>query len=164
MGLAIVVVSSTPLGAQPVPLAIDDARLAPLLRAAEQFDRKRHGFTPLPTGGPMSLDGTASDGRYDAMLHCTDRPYRTIAFRREGVGYRWVGEQQSFDGPRVDKTVDGLLRESITLTYDIEPVSGAPVHRLHVSYWGLNDPFGGVDEPGVEDARRVLRAWGYRHP
>ncbi len=67
------------------------------------------------------------------MLHIASRTYRTIAFRRDGQGYRWIGEQETFTGPHKYTTVDGTFNEEIVLTYEVEHVSGPPLNLPNIS-------------------------------
>ena len=114
---------------------MSDPKLQPMLTAAAFFDRVGYGFSPMPTKADVRLE-VRSGRAYDAMLHIYSRTSRTIAFRKIDKGYRWIGEQESFQGPKQYTTVDGTFYESISLTYDIEKVSGYPINRLNISYWG----------------------------
>lgn len=148
-------------GEGPQTVAVDDPRVASLWRAAGSFQREQHGFTPLPMHGQVGLEINMDGGGYDAMLHSSNRPYRTIAFRRTPDGFRWIGEQQSFLGPREFDTADGKTREQITLTYEIENVSGHPVNRLNVAYYGPDEALRKAEALRLEQVRPTLRAWGY---
>lgn len=64
---------------------------------------------------------------YDAMLHIDGVTSRTVAFRRVGEAYKWIGEQETHTGPNTYTSVDGTFKESITVTYETEPVSGFPL-------------------------------------
>jgi hypothetical protein len=61
---------------------------------------------------------------YDAMLHVFGKTSRTVAFKRTGDGYEWIGEQETFEGPRKYGSVDGTFNETITVTYHRVPISG----------------------------------------
>lgn len=52
------------------------------------------------------------------MTHCLTftRRLRTIAFRKTSNGYRWISDQETFQGPKEYKTVDGTVREQLTFT------------------------------------------------
>ena len=64
------------------------------------------------------------------MLHIVSKTYRTIAFRKDALAYRWIGEQETFSGPHKYTTVDGTFNEEIVLTYEVEHLSGVPLNRL----------------------------------
>ena len=98
---------------------MDDPRIQPLLKAAASFNRLPYGFTPLPKAARVRWEWS-SGGRYDAMLHIYSKTSRTIAFRKINGGYRWIGEQETFQGPKQYTTVDGTFNECVMLTYEIE--------------------------------------------
>jgi len=147
-------------------VSAEDPRIAGLWRAAARFDRAQHGFTPLTISGEVKWESVPRHG-YDAMLH-TYSPNpggeRTIAFRRTANGYRWIGEQQTFNGPSEYDSVDGRVREQITIAYEIEPVSGAPLRQLSIHYWGKDPRLG--DDPAaaltLAQVRPILAEWGVR--
>lgn len=145
----------------PTETPVDDSRLDPLWRAAEAFDRESHGFSPLPTRGSVGWEKARGKG-YDAMLHQGGETYRTIAFVRTADGFRWIGEQESFEGPGVFHTVDGEQRERLTLTYEIAPVSGVPLNGLHAIYRGEDPRLAWPRTLGLADVEPILAEWGYR--
>jgi hypothetical protein len=130
-------------------------------------DRSQYGFTPLPKTGPVSIEGSSRLGGYDAMLHFGGDPYRTIAFRWDGKAYQWLGEQESFEGPRMWETADGRFHEEVTITYYKEAVYGAS-QGLTIGYRGPDDnlmmPRG--DRPNwsltLAEVNPLLEKWGYR--
>jgi len=122
-------------GFMPKRMSVSDLRVVPMIQAAESFDRAAYGFTPIPTNGLVYLESRATKN-YDTMLHFYGETSRTIAFRKTASGYRWIAEQETFTGPNLYTNVDGVFHEEITLTYDIESVSGYPTNKLHVEYWG----------------------------
>jgi hypothetical protein len=144
----------------PERVSMDDPRIQPLLTAASSFDRILNGFSPLPKTADVDLEWSRG-GRYDAMLHIYAKTSRTIAFRRIKGGYKWIGEQEIFEGPRQHKTPDGTFSEQIVLTYDIENVSGYPMNRLNVSYDGEDPRLANRWNLTLDDAKPVLREWGY---
>jgi hypothetical protein len=75
----------------------------------KRTDRAQYGFTPLRNSGPVSIERKSTHGGYDAMLHFGGKASRTIAFRWDGKDYQWLGEQESFEGPRMWDTPDALL-------------------------------------------------------
>src|SRR5215470_3885235 len=83
---------------------MDDPEVQTLLKAAASFDRMSYGFSPIPSAADVRLE-TRPTSQYDAMLHITAKTSRTIAFRKENGKYVWIGEQESFQGPRKYKTV-----------------------------------------------------------
>jgi hypothetical protein len=144
----------------PRNVALNDPRIKPLLTAAASFSRTEYGFTPLPIEARVRWESRPRAG-YDAMLHITSRTYRTIAFKRNAAGYRWIGEQETFTGPHKYETVDGTFNEEIVLTYEIEHVSGAPLNRLYISYHGDDPRLSWPRVLALADARSVLKQWGY---
>jgi hypothetical protein len=53
-------------------------------------DRAQYGFTPLPTSGPVSIEGKSTQSGYDGMLHFEGKASRTIAFRWGGKVYQSI--------------------------------------------------------------------------
>jgi hypothetical protein len=145
----------------PAETRVDDVRLAPLWQAAEAFDRESYGFSPLPRQGTVGWE-KARGASYDVMLHQGGQTYRTIAFAKTSNGYRWVGEQESFRGPRVFHTVDGDQHEEITLTYETKAISGAHLDRLNILYHGEDRRLSWLNQPTLADVEPVLVEWGYR--
>ena len=145
----------------PAETPVVDSRLDPLWRAAEAFDRESYGFSPLPTEGTVGWE-KAHGASYDAMLHQGGKTYRTIAFVKTADGYRWVGEQESFEGPGVFHTVDGEEHERITLTYETVAVSGVPLNGLHIIYHGEDRRLAWPKTLALADVEPVLAEWGYR--
>ena len=76
------------------------------------------------------------------MLHLEGRTTRTIAFRKNASGYCWIGEQETFQGPKTFKTPDGTFHEMIVLSCDDPRL--ADRHGLSLS-----------------DVKPILTEWGY---
>jgi hypothetical protein len=96
------------------------------------------GFTPLPKEAKIVLEGPGEG--YDAMLHVYGKTYRTIAFRKSNDGYKWIGEQEVYTGPRRYRDANNIIHnERLSIEYQIEPVDGIPVNRTYVHYFG-DDP------------------------
>jgi hypothetical protein len=157
------VVSISVIGC-PKKVKMDDPRIQPMLEAAKSFDRAAYGFSPIPASADVRLESRPR-ANYDAMLHIYSKTSRTIAFRKTDKGYRWIGEQEIFKGPKKYKTVDGILDEQIILTYEIERVSHYRLNRLNISYWGEDKQLvilsGRRDGLTLEDVKPVLKEWGY---
>jgi len=90
------------------------------------------------------------------MLHIGRK---TIAFRKGGSRYFWIGEQESFQGPKEYKTVDGTFREQIVFTFEKEPVSGFLLNRLNISYNGEDARLVGRSNLSLDDVKPILREW-----
>jgi hypothetical protein len=132
-------------------------------------DRAAYGFTPLPTNGPVSIEGKDHfGGGYDAMLHFGGNPSRTIAFRWDGKTYQWLGEQEVFDGPRLWKTASGAQEhEEISITFYKEAVDGE-FKGLTIDYTGSDDKLT-MPRPEREnwsltlaEVNPFLEQWGFR--
>lgn len=95
------------------------------------------------------------------MLHITARTSRTIAFRKTDNGWRWIGEQEIFDGPKIYRTVDGTFHEHISLTYEIEGVSGVNRNELNMDYAGEDKRLAGRTGLSLADIKPILKEWGY---
>lgn len=146
----------------PQKVSIHDPRIQPLLRAASTFNRAAYGFTPIPMTGDVFLE-LGPWAKYDAMLHIYGKTSRTIAFRKRANGYAWIGEQETFKGPKRYETPDGTFNEQIDLTYEIEEVaiSGGPLNRLYVNYSGDDSRLSGRYPLSLDDVRPILAEWGY---
>src|SRR5262249_10915658 len=147
-------------GIVPQRVAMNDPRVEPLLKAAASFDRTAFGFTPIPKTARVYLEPRATD-RYDALLHIYSKTSRTIAFRKTSNGYQWIGDQEAFKRPKEYESVDGTFHEEVTLTYEVESVSGYPTNRLNITYFGKDPRLAGRSELRLEDVKPVLREWGY---
>lgn len=142
-------------------MKMDDPRLKDLLAAAQQFDRIKYGFTPIPTNGDVHVEcHTRRGGAYDRMLHIYRRTSRTIAFRKIPTGWRWIHEQEMFEGPNKYTTHDGTFNETICLTYETERVAHYRLNQLNISYTG-EDKRLAWRKLALDDIRPILREWGY---
>ncbi len=157
--LTIVLVTGA-CGLIPRPVSHDDPTVVRLLSAVAKVDRASMGFTEIAADAPITLESRPRAG-YDAMLHIGGRTQRTIAFRRVGADYTWIGEQEIFEGPRKYETVDGTSTESITLTFELSPVSGVPLNKLNVLYRGP-DEMNLAENLSLEQVRPILTRWGYQ--
>lgn len=100
-------------------------------------------------------------GGYDAMLHIHAKTSRTIAFRKTDKGYRWIGEQEIFQGPKKYTTEDGTLFEQICFTYEIEKVSGYPLNELSISYSGEDSRLRDKRALTLNEVGPILKEWNY---
>jgi hypothetical protein len=137
---------------------MDNPKILPLLAACANVDRAALGFSDIPANADVRLEGAST--KYDAMLHIYSGTSRTIAFRRSGASYRWIGEQEIHTGPREYKTVDGKFREQIVITYEIEPISGVPLNTVFIQYLG-DDPalVRPVGTYTLKEVRPILEKW-----
>jgi hypothetical protein len=72
------------------------------------------------------------------MLHVYGETSRTISFRKEGAGYRWIGEQEIHLGPGWEQSYEGAFREKIVVEFQTERVNGIPTNELSIRYTGNN--------------------------
>lgn len=136
----------------------DDPRLAPMYEAIRHIDRRSMGFTEIAPDAVLRVEWNARRG-YDAMLHVDGRTSRTIAFRRAGDAYEWIGEQEIFSGPKTFKSVDGEFHETITITYETRPISGAQLGTLDIRYRGEDQELSTTDTLSLERVRPILARW-----
>ncbi len=144
---------------------IGDPALKPFA-SMYSVDRAQYGFSPLPNGGPVSIEGKSSHGGYDAMLHFGGRTSRTIAFRWDGKACQWVGEQEIFEGPRMWDTPDGRFHEQVVITYYKQAVHGA-LQGLTIQYLGPDEKLmmprkGPNYSLTLSEVNPMLEKWGYR--
>lgn len=130
------------------------------MKAAQSFDRTSYGFSPIPKQANVRLE-LRPTGRYDAMLHIAAKTFRTIAFRKENGNYVWIGDQETFKGPKKYETVDGVFNEAITLTYETQGVSGYPLNQLDVTYHGEDSRLAGQNNLTLAMVKPILKEWGY---
>jgi hypothetical protein len=147
-------------GLIPRKVTVDDPQVQRLVKAAESFNRTVYGFSPIPRNADSRLE-LRPTGRYDAMLHITTKTVRTIAFRKENGKYVWVGEQESFEGPKKYKTVDGVFNEAVVLTYETQSISGYPLNQLNVTYRGEDTRLAGRNNLTLVVVKPILKEWGY---
>lgn len=144
-------------GFAPEKVSLTDPRVEPLVKAMDQVDRTALGFTPVTTTAQIMLE-LRSSGSYDAMLHVYGATSRTIAFRKTQSGYRWISEQEVYEGPRWHQTVDGTFRDSIVIEYQTEPVDGIPTNHLSIRYTGSDTNLIGR-EFTLPEVRPILGKW-----
>jgi hypothetical protein len=151
---------SVACGLIPERVARDDERLAPLWAAIAAVDREALGFTEIDPNAEIRLEGKQLGGDdYDAMLHISGVTSRTISFRKVGEAYKWTGEQETHTGRDSYTTVDGTFKESITVTYETEPVSGSPLNSVSVRYSGEDPRLAHRLELTLEDVLPILQEW-----
>lgn len=95
------------------------------------------------------------------MLHIYSRTSRTIAFRRDENGYRWIGEQEIFEGRKEYMSADGTFKEQICLNYEVEHISGFPLNTLSIVYSGEDKRLAARNELTLSDVLPILKEWGY---
>ena len=164
--LGVVMLAFAPIGCGFVPerVRVDDPRVVELMDAARTVDRATLGFSPIDLTGEFRLEWRPRAG-YDAMLHVNGRTSRTIAFRRSATSYEWIGEQETFEGPREYDTLDGQFHEAIIITYEKVPLSEAPLNKIDIQYRGEDHRLLNLDlhdELSLNEVEPVLVEWGYR--
>jgi len=93
------------------------------------------------------------------MLHISADTSRTIAFRKVGAAYQWIGEQESHTGPRTYTGVDGTFKEQITVTYETQHVSGAPLSQVFIIYTGDDPRLAHRFDLTLADVTPILQEW-----
>ena len=129
-----------------------------MVNAIAAVDRASFGFTPIPTNAEVCLERGSRLG-YDAMLHIYAGTHRTIAFRKTPGGYRWIGEQEKFYGPKMYADVDGAFQENVVIEYQTEPVNGIPTNQVQVSYYGQDARLADRKDLSVAQVRPFLDQW-----
>lgn len=150
-------------GLVPQKVSVTDPEVQSLFSQSRIFPRENYGFSPLPTDNKTDIRiQRHSRGAYDVMLHIYSGTSRTIAFRRTENGYRWIHEQESFQGPKTYNSPDGHLREQIVLTYETEPVSGGNNNALTINYFGEDKRLSGHRNISLSEIKPILDEWGYK--
>ncbi len=134
-----------------------DEKMKPFLDAISLVNRDSLGFTPISENSDIRIEGASES--YVAMLHIYHETSRTIAFRKAGARYVWIGEQEIHTGPRKYKTPDGTFNETITVNYDIEPLSGFPINRLVIQYNGPDSNLYAHESLELKDVLPIIGVW-----
>jgi len=138
--------------------------------AMATVDRRVMGFTPIEGDADIRVEWVnrkfdsllhLGPKKYDAMLHVSGKTSRTVAFRRTDNGYEWIGEQETFEGPRKYHSVDGTFNEAITITYDRVPISGFPTNTVAIDYRGEEPDLTWPKQLSLDIVRPWLKKWGY---
>lgn len=124
----------------------------------EKVDRAALGFTPISTNANIRLE-LSSRANYDAMLHVYGDTSRTIGFRKESDGYRWISEQEIHTGPKWQQTIDGNFRERIVVEYQTEQVNGIPLNELRIVYSGDDPEIKSIEKLTLADAQTIFARW-----
>jgi len=122
----------------------------------EKVDRAALGFTPIEDEAKITLDKSREADR--VVMRVDGRTSRTIHFRREASGYRWIAEQEIHEGLRWEQTMDGNFRERILIDYQTEPVNGIVTNKLSVRYVGP-EPDRWPDGLTLAEAQAILEGW-----
>jgi hypothetical protein len=142
----------------PEKVSYDDKRLKPMFDAMAAVDRASLGFTPVPKNAELKLEGPSK--YYDAMLLVSfNNRESSIAFRKQGNGYRWIGEQEIHSGPSKSYAYEKVKYETITITYETEYVTGMPPNKVHIKYDG---PMGLIMTRGqlsLQEAIKIEKQW-----
>jgi len=132
----------------------------PFWKAIAAINRDSLGFTPISEKSDISLEGKSLfDHTYDAILHIDYKTSRTIAFRKKGDEYIWIGEQEIHMGPRRYTTADGTINEKIIINYDIEPISGFPLNEISVVYDGPDSLLSWRHKLRLVDVDSIIAQW-----
>ena len=154
----------TLIGCRPVsPLAslsLDDPRVISLLKARDDVPWAAMGFKPVTESYYIRLQGAAGS-RYDAMLQVDGITSRAIFFRKTPNGFKWIGEQEDYTGPKLYTTPDGTFNESLAVHYQNEPVDGSPTDRTNITYYGEDTRLVRHDDLTLEYITPILTEWGY---
>jgi hypothetical protein len=145
-------------GLAPQKVSLSSPEIKPLLAAIEKVDRATLGFTPISTNAAIRLE-LSSRANYDAMLHVYGDTSRTIGFRKEGDGYRWISEQEIHTGPKWQQTIDGNFRERIVVEYQTERVNGIPLNELQIVYSGDDPEIKSIEKLTLVDAQGIFARW-----
>ena len=159
-----VIILITVSGCWLVPVNYYDKKLKPFLYAISRVQRliDSLGFSPVSEKAEITIEGKS--GSYDAMLHIYQGiSARTIAFRKQGDGYVWIGEQEIFTGPQEYKSVDGVFNETITLNYDREVISGNPLDTLIIDYAGPDSSKTSPNTLSQSEAQTLIKKWEIEH-
>jgi hypothetical protein len=151
-----ILVLATACGFAPEKVSLSDPEVQELLEARDRVDTAAMGFTPIEK--PTNVRLERAQGSYDRMLHIHDRTARTISFRATPDGWRWTGEQEIHRGPKKYEHPDGIFFESITITYELEPISGHSLDQVNVSYAGEDARLTGR-RLTLAEVEPVLREW-----
>jgi hypothetical protein len=144
-------------GLVPQRVSLSAPQIQPLLKAMDQVDRAALGFTPVTTNARINLE-LRSGGSYDAMLHVYGATSRTIAFRKTPTGYRWISEQEIYNGPKWYQSVNGTFREHMVVEFQIEPENGIPTNQLYIRYNGSDTNL--TDRKfTLAEVRPILEKW-----
>lgn len=166
----ITVVLHAGCGVLPERVSYDDPRLKPMFDAMDRVDRRAMGFTRIRREATIRVEWQAprfdrvlrlGPKNYDVMLHVYDKTSKTVAFRRNGKGYEWLGEQETFQGPRKYESVDGTFNEAITINYDRVPIAGFPTNTVAVVYSGEEPELAWPQQLTLDKVRPWLEKWGY---
>ena len=146
-------------GLTPEKLPYSDPQVQKLIKAAEAVQTNRFGFTPVSATADIRLE--KSSGAYDRMLHIYGRTSRTIAFRKQGESFTWIGEQEIYKGPKQYKTVDGTFYEQLCLTYELQRVAHYKLNQLNISYDGEDQRLTYPKQLTLQTILPILKEWGY---
>ncbi len=91
----------------------DNEEMWPFIVALNAIDRASLGFTPIPAYARVEIDRTVPPATYDVMLHIYADTSRTVAFKKEGDGYVWVGEQETHIGPTSISQQTGIFTKRL---------------------------------------------------
>ena len=64
--------------------------------------------------------------------------------------------QEIFTGPGTFKSPDGILHESITITYETRPLTGAPLKTVHITYIGGDAELGSLRILTLDRVRPII--------
>lgn len=146
-------------GLAPQKVPYSDPQVQQLLRATDAAATNRFGFTPVAPTSDIRLE--RSSRAYDQMLHVYGRTSRTIAFRKQGDGFVWIGEQEIYEGPKQYTSVDGTFFEEICLTYELQRVAHYRLNHLNISYSGEDAHLANKDDLKLQTILPILKEWGY---
>ena len=159
--LVLLIIFLTSCGLTPKEIAYNYQEIQPLWAATFKVNRDLIGFSPIEKDAEISLEGKSFfDKPYDKMLHIYGSTSRTIAFKEVAKGsYKWIGEQEIYEGPLKYETPDGIFKEEIVLTYHKEPLSGHELDKLVINYHGLRESLSTNKELTLEEVRPFLVEW-----
>lgn len=141
------------------PIDFKSPELEPFWEATRAVDRTEFGFSTIDPKSEVLIKRTS--GRYDVMLFVKADTIRAIGFRKTALGYKWIHEQEVYTGPREFMTADGPSRETITITYETEPITGVPLNCTNILYIGPDAHPSLTSAMTIDDMRAKVKSWGF---
>jgi hypothetical protein len=143
----------------PLKFLASDPRMQPFTAALNVADRARFGFTPIPPSARVEVRSGLGSPRVDVIVIVYAESMHTIFLRREGLGYVWLGENETFTGPHVMATDIGDFTEQIQIVYNTPSLSGKPEPTYVILYRGEDPRLTEPDPLTLVDIAPVLAEW-----
>ncbi len=131
-----------------------------------KIDRKALGFTEIPKGSKLFITYESGGDAYDAVVSVilsNTKSRRRVYFKKIDDEYKWVGEQESILSGKLFDSVDGLVQESLDISFEKKRMFGSKEGKTNIYYSGNDPRLKNKHDLTISDVAPIIREWGIEY-